>query len=160
MFTSSIQQSLSLLALRVSLGLLMVWWGLAKILKPKLAMTVQKKFYHDLFPVEELLYAFGHFQIGIGLLVVMGLFRQVAVTAQLTITGFSAAMIATALIDPFGLWLPVEKISGIQHLFYPTVIILCSAGVMVAFRKEDRLNLDTVLVNMRQRDRSQAVAIE
>ena len=129
----------------------MVWWGLAKILKPNLAMNVQKKFYHDLFPSADLLMSFGYFQVFIGALVILGLFRAVAVTAQLTISGFSAAMIASALVDPFGLWLPVEKVSGIQHLFYPTVIILTSAGVMIAFKAQDWICLDQLMKRFRRR---------
>lgn len=138
-------QNMALAALRVSLGMLLVWWGLAKIFKPGTGVSVQKKFYFELFPGETLQFTFGFIEAGIGLLVVLGLWRKYAVIAQLLVTGFSALTIWSALLDPFGLWLPVEKIAGIQHLFYPTVIALCAAFVMIAFRREDRFCLDNYL---------------
>lgn len=139
------RQSLALMALRVSLGLLLFWWGLNRVVAPGDGMNVQKKFYSGLFPGEALQQGFGLLQLTIGLLVIAGLWRKFAVPAQLLITGFSAATIWSALLDPFGLWLPVEKIASIQHLFYPSVIALCGAMVLLAFRSMDRWALDAVL---------------
>ncbi|MEM7058910.1 MAG: hypothetical protein AAF557_15085 [Pseudomonadota bacterium] len=140
-------QSIALLCLRVSLGMLLVWWGLAKIVKPAMGMKVQEKFYLDLFHSVDLQYAFGYVQVIVGLCVVLGFKRKFAIPAQLAITGFSALMILPALLDPFALYLPFKKLAGIQHLFYPTVIALCGAAVMITFRKQDRWNLDNVLEN-------------
>ena len=74
-------QALALLALRVSLGMLLVWWGLAKIMKPGMGVKIQSKFYFGLFPSESLQYAFGFVEMAIGVLVVLGLFRWLAVPA-------------------------------------------------------------------------------
>ena len=145
----STSQALGLMTLRISLGMLLVWWGLAKIFKPGMGVKVQEKFYFGIFPGETLQYAFGFIEAAIGLFVVLGLFRKFAVPAQLAVTGFSALTIWSALLDPFALWLPVAKVAGIQHLFYPTVIALCGAAVMLAFRHQDRFNLDTVIANRR-----------
>ena len=142
-------QALALMALRISLGLLLFWWGLAKIIKPGMGVKIQGKFYFDLFPSESLQFGFGFVEMIIGLLVMFGLFRKFAMPAQLAITGFSAMTIWSALLDPFGVWLPVAKVAGVQHLFYPTVIALCGAAVMLAFRHQDRLNLDTWRANRR-----------
>lgn len=139
------RHSLALLALRVSLGMLLVWWGLSKIVKPGMGVNVQKKFYFGMFPGESLQYAFGFVEVAIGALVVLGLFRKYAVIAQLAVTGFSAMTIWSALLDPFALWLPIEKVAGIQHLFYPSVIALTGAFVMIVFREADRFSLDAVL---------------
>ncbi|WP_299730301.1 DoxX family membrane protein [uncultured Tateyamaria sp.] len=145
----STRQALTLMALRISLGMLLVWWGLAKIVKPGMGVQVQKKFYFGLFPGDDLQYAFGYVELIIGLLVVFGLFRIYAVLAQLAVTGFSAMTIWSALLDPFALWLPMDKIAGMQHLFYPTVIALCGSAVMIAFRKEDRFCLDAFFKSRR-----------
>ena len=145
--TISGRQALALMMLRVSLGMLLVWWGLAKILKPGMGVKVQDKFYFGLFPGESVQYAFGYLEVAIGLCVVLGLFRKFAMPAQLMVTGFSAATIWSALLDPFAMWLPVAKVAGVQHLFYPTVIALCGAAVMLAFRHQDRFNLDTWLAS-------------
>ena len=75
--------------------------------------------------------------------------RVVAVPAQLAITGFSAATIWSALLDPFGLWLPVARLVPVQHLFYPSVIALCAAAVMIVFAAQDRYCLDRVVADWR-----------
>lgn len=144
-------EALALLALRVSLGMLLVWWGLSRIVQPGSGVGIQKKFYHELFPDIALQHAFGYVEAAIGALVAVGLLRRFVVPAQLAITGFSAVMIWSALIDPFGLWLPVAKIAPIQHLFYPSVIALAGAGVVIAFRDRDRFALDVALRRLAER---------
>ena len=136
---------ISLAALRVSLGMLLVWWGLHRIDAPAKTVGLQKKFYFELFPSEALQYAFGYFELAVGLLVVFGLYRKYAVPAQLMITGFSAATIWSALLDPFALFLPFDKVASIQHLFYPSVIALAAATFLFLLRDHDRFSLDYLL---------------
>ncbi|WP_308915638.1 hypothetical protein [Jannaschia sp. LMIT008] len=140
-------QAIALCALRASLGMLLVWWGLAKVVTPGTGIGIQKQFYGDVFGfgAQDLQQMFGLMQAAIGLCVVLGFLRIVSLPLLLAITGFSAVMIWSALLDPFGLWLPVERISGIQHLFYPSVIILCGAALMLCFKAQDRLSLDAWL---------------
>jgi hypothetical protein len=123
-----------------------------RIVAPERGMGVQKKFYFELFPSVDLQFAFGVAQVAIGLLVVVGLFRVIVVPLQFAICAFSAATIATALLDPFALWLPVDKIAPVQHLFYPTVIILCASVLMMLLRKEDTYNLDTLFFSEMPQD--------
>lgn len=130
--------------------MLLVWWGLARIVNPKMGMGVQKKFYFGMFDSVDLQLVFGIAEMGVGLLVAFGLFRAVVVPIQLAITGFSAATIWSALLDPFALWLPVGKIAPVQHLFYPSVIALCAALALIAFRSQDRFALDEVIQRNRQ----------
>ena len=80
--------------------------------------------------------------------------------AQLLITGFSAMTIWSALLDPFALWLPVAKVSGVQHLFYPTVIGLCGAMVMIAFRNQDRFSIDAMFEDRQAKEVSAPFAAE
>lgn len=156
----SSRQALGLMALRISLGMLLVWWGLAKIVKPGMGVKVQDKFYFGIFPGESVQYAFGYLEVVIGALVVLGLFRKVAMPAQLAVTGFSALTIWSALLDPFALWLPIAKVAGMQHLFYPSVIALCGAAVMLTFRDQDRLNLDTIIENRRNLAKAPTIPAE
>ncbi|MCL5777621.1 hypothetical protein M1105_11570 [Limibaculum sp. FT325] len=128
----------ALCALRVSLGLLLVWWGIGRVVNLEMGLNVQNHFYFGLFDSTELQAAFGLVEAGVGALVALGLMRVVAVPAQLAITGFSAATIWSALLDPFGLWLPVARLAPVQHLFYPSVIALCAAAVMIVFAAQDR----------------------
>ena len=135
----------ALAAMRVSLGMLMVWWGLHRVLTPEKGMGIQKKFYAELFPSVDLQYAFGYLQLTVGLLVVLGLFRKVAVPAQLIICGFSSIMILPALLDPFGLWLPMDRLSPIQHFFYPSVIAMAAGVFLFTARNYDKYCLDRLL---------------
>lgn len=133
----------ALAALRVSLGLLVFWWGMNRIVTPASGQGVQNKFYFGLFPGEDLQFLFGYVQVAVGLLVVV-------VPLQFAICAFSSATILPALLDPFALWLPFEKMSGVQHLFYPSVIIFFAGILMMMLRHEDKYNLDTLLFGPRQ----------
>lgn len=136
------RQSLSLAVLRISLGLLLFWWGLSKILIPSGGTKISDKFYSGLFSNDEIQFYFGFLQVIIGMCVILGLFKKFAVPAQLIITGGSSLAIWNALIDPFGLFLPVAKVASIQHLFYPSAIALAAAAVMIAMREFDHFSLD------------------
>lgn len=140
---------LALAALRASLGLLLFWWGMMRVFSPEKGVGLQEKFYFKLFPGADLQWMFGYAQIVIGLLVIIGLFRFVVMPLQLAICAFSASTIITALLDPFGLWLPFAKIAPVQHLFYPSVIILISGIVMWLFRKQDKFSADHFLFGAR-----------
>lgn len=63
----------------------------------------------------------------------------------------------SALLDPFGFWLPVDKLAGFQHFFYPTLIALCGAFVMISFRRFDRFSLDKVIEGRRGSEGSAVV---
>lgn len=140
----TLRQSIFMSLLRFSLGMLLVWWGIGRILNPQMGMKIQEKFYFNLFPSESLQIAFGGIELCIGLLVALGLFRKFAVPGQLAITGFSALSITPALLDPFGLWLPFEKISAGQHLFYPSLISLFAGFFVYSMSRYDRFCLDAL----------------
>lgn len=139
------------MALRISLGLLLFWRDLDRIVSPDSGAGLQKHFYFGLFPGQTMQMAFGYLETGPEILVIAGLWRRVAVPAQLVVTGFSAATIWSALLDPFALWLPVAKLAPVQHLFYPSVIALCGAFVLLAFRAQNRWALDVFLSRNRLR---------
>lgn len=151
---------ISIAILRMSLGMLLVWWGLHRIVAPVKGVGLQNKFYFGMFPSESMQYAFGFVELAIGLLVVVGLFRKFAVPAQLMITGFSAMTIITALLDPFALWLPFDKVAPVQHLFYPSVIALAAAVFLFLLREQDRLSLDHLIASMRKSDEPPVVPAE
>jgi len=150
----------ALCALRVSLGLLLVWWGVARVATPDMGLNVQKHFYFGLFDSAGLQSAFGMVEAGVGTLVALGLLRRIAVPMQLAITGFSAATIWSALVDPFALFLPVAKLAPVQHLFYPSVVALCAAAVMIVFAAQDRWCLDRLIAERRGRIDGAAIPAE
>ena len=99
---------------------------------------------------------FGFLQVLIGSCVILGLFKKFAVPAQLIITGGSSLAIWNALVDPFGLFLPIAKVAPIQHLFYPSAIALAATAVMIALRELDYFSLDQWLAR-RKKDVSSPV---
>ncbi|WP_350332973.1 hypothetical protein [Coralliovum pocilloporae] len=139
---STSAQAASLLALRVTIGMLLVWWGLARIVNPDMGVAVSAKFYLDVFSLDALQYYFGFAQVLIGLCVVVGFKRTYTVPAQFLITGLSSLSIWQALLDPFGFYLPLEKISEVQHLFYPSAVIIAGSLTLIAFKSMDRWALD------------------
>jgi len=135
-------QAASLLALRVTTGFLLIWWGLAKAMNPGLGNLVSNTFYGGLFSFEMLQLVFGIAQTALGALVVLGLFRRVTLPLQLVINAFTALSVWYALIDPFGWYLPVERPFQFSHLFYPSAIVVAACVLLIAFRSADRYALD------------------
>lgn len=138
-------QAASLFCLRVTLGLLLVWWGLARALNPELGTAVSERFYLDLFSTGTIQLSFGIAQVLIGLAVIIGFQRRLTVLALFLITGVSSLSIWQALLDPFGFYLPFEKLFEFQHLFYPSAIIVAGAFVMMVFRSMDTWSVDRLL---------------
>lgn len=136
----------SLLFLRVSIGMLLVIWGIDKFANVEHALRVSETYYWNLFGAPALATGFGVVEILLGLLVVAGLARRICYPAILVILGFGALALWQSIIDPWG-WV----LEGSNVLFYPSIIILAGAFVLWAFQDEDVLALD------RMRDRSPAL---
>ena len=124
----------SLLLLRASLGLLMLIWGVDKLVNVKHGLTVSEHFYLGAFSSAALLKAFGVAQIALGVLIVLGVGRRVAYPALLAITGATLLGVWRSVVDPWGWWL-----EGANVLFYPSLIIFAGSLVLWAFRDEDQL---------------------
>jgi uncharacterized membrane protein YphA (DoxX/SURF4 family) len=124
----------SLLILRVSLGLLMLIWGVDKLLNVKHGLIVSKHFYLDAFSNAVLLQAFGVAQMALGALILLGVARRFVYPALLAITGVTLLGVWRSVVDPWGWWL-----EGANVLFYPSLIIFAGSLVLWAFADEDRL---------------------
>ncbi len=133
----------SLLLLRVSLGLLMLIWGVDKLVNVRHGLEVSRHFYFGAFDSAPLLQAFGVAQMALGALVVLGVARRVVYPALLAITGVTLLGVWRSVVDPWGWWL-----EGANVLFYPSLIIFAGSLALWAFRDEDRLG-----VGSRRRDR-------
>ncbi|WP_189453132.1 hypothetical protein [Cognatilysobacter bugurensis] len=127
----------SLLVLRLSLGLLMVIWGIDKLVNVEHGLEVSKHFYLDLFSSTTLLKAFGVLQIILGLAVVLGWLRGFAYPVLLLITGATLIGVWRSVVDPWGWYL-----EGGNVLFYPSLIIFAAAWVLYCFREDDTHALD------------------
>ena len=82
----------------------------------------------------------GIFQISIGLLVILGLFRRYVYPLQAAILCVGALAIWKYLLDPFGMYLLSRENS--QLLFFPSLCLAAATLVLIAFRDEDRIALD------------------
>lgn len=133
-------KAISLLLLRAGTGLLMVIWGLVRLLNPAKGAGVSSKYYDGLGASETIQLIWGIALLLVGILTVLGLFRRVVYPAQAVILVTGALSIWKYLLDPLGLWL-LEKGSS-QILFFPSLTVAAATLVLIAFRDEDELSLD------------------
>ena len=128
---------LSLLLLRITSGLLMVLWGLDKLVNPDHAMFVSDTFYLGLFSLQWLLQLFGVFQVLLGLVIMVGFQRQFAYPVLLLINTFSMLAVWRSIVDPLGFFF-----EGSKRLFFPSLIIFSAVLVLIAFREHDTMTLN------------------
>ncbi len=130
-------KTLTLLLLRVSLGLLMLIWGLDKLVNVEHGLNVSDGFYFGLFSSPRVLNVFGVLQVALGVLIVLGLLRRFSYPALLAVTATTLIGVWRSIIDPWGWYL-----EGTSILFFPSLIILAAVFALMAFRTEDRYALD------------------
>ncbi len=128
---------LSLLLLRIASGLLMVLWGLDKLVNPDHAMFVSNTFYMGLFSLQWLLQLFGVFEVLFGVVIVAGFQRQFTYPLLLAINTFSMLAVWRSIVDPLGFFF-----EGSKRLFFPSLIIVSAVLVLIAFREHDTVTLD------------------
>ena len=124
----------SLLLLRVSLGLLMLIWGVDKLVNVKPGLEVSRYFYLGAFNSAVLLQAFGVAQMALGALILLGVARRFAYPALLAVTAVTLLGVWRSVVDPWGWYL-----EGANVLFYPSLIIFAASLVLWAFMDDDRL---------------------
>lgn len=130
----------SLLFLRVATGLLLVIWGLVRVVKPEVGAHVSEKYYSGLGAAQTIQLGWGAVLLVVGTLTIAGLWRRFAYTAQAVVLVFGALSIWKYLLDPFGMWLLDRENS--QILFFPSLGMAAASLVLLAFIDEDRLSLD------------------
>lgn len=130
-------KTLSLLLLRVSLGGLLLVWGVNKIVNVDNSQAIVDNYYFGFLSTEAMLPLAGAGQMLIGLLVVIGLVRRWVYPLQLIVNAASLVAVSASIIDPWGWYL-----EGTNVLFYPSLIIFAASLLVMAFREEDRLSLD------------------
>ncbi len=128
----------SLLGLRVSMGWLLVIWGADKIFNTAHGIAVAEKFYFGFLASDLLLPIAGLVQVLIGLAVVIGIFRKWVYGLQLLFNAASLLAVSASVIDPWGWYL-----GNTNALFYPSLIIFAASVLLIAFKGEDRLCLDS-----------------
>ncbi len=130
-------QRSALLLLRISLGGLMVYWGIDKLINVSHGVTVAEKFYGGASVSTAVMQGFGVAQVLLGVLIVIGLLRRLTYPLLLLVTGTTLLAVWQSIIDPFK-----RLTTGGNLIFYPSLIIFAGALVLLAFREQDGLALD------------------
>lgn len=130
----------SLLSLRFGTGMLVVLWGLVRLMAPEAGAGVSEKYYMGLGSSAAVQLAWGAAQVLIGTLCILGLWRKVSYAAQAVVLVTGALAIWRYLVDPFGVYLLLPEDS--QLLFFPSVALAAATMVLIAFREDDTLSLD------------------
>lgn len=126
----------TLLALRVSLGYLMVLWGIDKFADPAHGIAVAERFYFGLPLAGAIMPLLGAGQILLGLGVILGVLRRFLYPILALLTGLTLVGVWRSIVDPWGWFL-----DGATVLFYPSLIIFAGMTVVWAFAEEDTIAL-------------------
>ena len=129
--------SRALLALRITLGLFLLQWGLEKFVVPQNTTMIWGYFYGLNVP-QALGYAFGIAEIAIAACLFLGLFRTIAYGAALVLHAVTVLVTWRQLGDPWG--------DPINHLFIAGVPVLGAFLALFLLRHWDR----GVLANRRE----------
>lgn len=127
----------SLFLTRVTLGWLLVLWGLDKLVNVEHSIRVADSFYFGIASGQQILNVFGVLEIVLGLFVIVGFMRRFAYPIATIVLALTAVGVWKSIVDPWG-WV----LEGANVLFYPSAIVLAAALVLWAFQDEDRMTID------------------
>ncbi len=127
----------SLLFLRVSIALLVLLWGIDKVVDTDHAIAVSDNFYLGLLSFPGLMPILGILQSVVALLALVGLFRVVVDPLILLINLGSLAGVWRSILDPWGWFL-----EGTNVLFFPSLVIAAGCLVLIAFQGQETLVMD------------------
>lgn len=135
---------LGLLLMRIGTGLLLVWWGAVRLLKDGMGANLANKYYGGVAADSTLQLAFAGFEVALGLLVVLGLFRKYTLIAAAVILVGGALPIWRHLVDPLGMVLFAAP-EDANLLFLPSLTVAGAALALIGLRGQDTLALDRVI---------------
>ena len=130
-------QQFSLVLLRISLALLMLFWGLDKIVNPDHGVAVAEHFYLGILASGAVMPMLGIAQVVLAGLVGVGLFRLYSYAANAIVNGLTLLGVWRSVIDPWGWYL-----SDTNVLFFPSLIVFAASLALFALRDRETLTLD------------------
>ncbi len=134
---------ISLLIMRIGTGMLLVLWGGARLLNEGMGARLAEKYYGGIGSNSALQTAFASIEVLLGVLVVLGLFRQVSLVGSAVILVGGAIPLWRHFLDPFGLYLFAQP-GDANLLFFPSLTVAGAALALIALREHDTLALDRV----------------
>ncbi|SHN51474.1 hypothetical protein [Erythrobacter sanguineus] len=132
---------IALLIMRIGTGMLLVLWGGVRLLKDGMGPDLANKYYGGMGADSTLQLGFAGFEVALGLLVVLGLFRQYTLIGSAIILVGGALPIWRHFLDPYGLYLHEDA----NLLFFPSLTVAGAALALIALRDLDTLALDCVI---------------
>ena len=123
----------ALLALRITLGIFLLQWGVEKFVMPEMTVGIWGHFYGIGIP-QALGYLFGVVEIALALCLFFGLFRTLAYGAATMLHAVSVIVSWRQLIDPWG--------DPINHLFIAGLPVLGAFLALFLMRNHDSGLLD------------------
>jgi len=127
----------SLFLLRLSIGLLVFWWGLDKVTDVEHAVGVSDAFYSGLLSSPAVMPILGVLQMLVGAAYVAGFQRAWVNWVVLLINTGSMVGVWRSIVDPFG-----HFMDGTNALFFPSLTVFAGCLVLIAFRDEEEVVLD------------------
>jgi putative oxidoreductase len=127
----------SLFLLRLSIGLLVFWWGLDKITDVEHALAVSDSFYLGILSQPWLMPILGAVQMLVAAAYVLGFQRRWVDWVVTLINSGSMLGVWKSVVDPFG-----HVLEGTNALFFPSLTVFAGCLVLIAFHGEERLVLD------------------
>ena len=140
-------KALTLMLLRIALGLLFVVWGTLRLRSPDAALALSRHFYGGMITSLVVLQLFAAVEIMVGLLTIAGAARRGVYWLVLVINGATLLVVWRSIIDPLGIVL-----SGTKVLFFPSLIAFAASSVLWAFRDDDRFAVDQWITARRSAD--------
>ena len=117
------------LALRITLGLFLLQWGVEKFVVPQSNVVIWEYFY-GVNVSQAVGYAFGVAEIAIALCMILGVFRTIVYGAALLLHAVTVLVTWRQLIDPWG--------DPMNHLFTAGVPVLGGFLALFLLRHWDR----------------------
>ncbi|MEX2527646.1 MAG: DoxX family membrane protein [Gemmatimonadota bacterium] len=132
--------ALSLALLRLTLGILLFWWGTDKIMNVEHAQAVSDSFYLGLLSHPGLLPVLGAVQMVLALVFLLGYKRRWVDPVVVLIYLATAVGVWRSLLDPFGYLL-----EGTNALFFPSAVVFAGSLVLMTSHARETLVLDRAL---------------
>lgn len=127
----------SLFLLRLSVALLILIWGVDKIVNPAHGARVAETFYLGVVSSTSLMPVLGIAEIVLAALVGLGMLRSVTLPLLAAVTGVTLLGVWRSILDPLGFFL-----EGSNLLFFPSLTVFMAVLVLIAFRADDRWALE------------------
>ncbi|MDT8370202.1 MAG: hypothetical protein RQ745_13430 [Longimicrobiales bacterium] len=127
----------TLALLRLSIGLLVFWWGLDKIVAVNHAVGVSDTFYGGLLSNPSILPILGGVQILVALAFIAGFRRGITDWLITLMNAGSMVAVWKSVVDPFG-----HVLEGTNALFFPALITVAGCLVLIALHDQEEYVLD------------------